>query len=67
VSDRGDGVIRVPNSPWRFESSDVAVHGEPRFRGEDNRTVLSELLDLNDAELDRLEAAAVISSRIPRR
>ncbi len=67
VSDRGDGVIRVPNSPWRFESSDVAVRGEPRFRGEDNRTVLSELLDLDDAELDRLEAAAVISSRIPRR
>ena len=44
VSDRGDGTMRVPNAPWRFEGSDVRVSGEPRYRGEDNRAVLGELL-----------------------
>ncbi len=67
VSDRGGGTLRLPNSPWHFASSDVDVRGEPRYRGEDNRAVLTELLELGDAELDRLEAAAVISSRMPRR
>jgi len=67
VSDRGGGTIRLPNSPWRFDGSDVSVRGEPRYRGEDNRTVLSRLLGLDDATLDRLEADGVISSRLPRR
>src|SRR5690606_7274126 len=44
VSDRGDGRVRIPNSPWRFDGSDVGVRGEPRYRGEDNRAVLGELL-----------------------
>ncbi|MFM8311463.1 MAG: CaiB/BaiF CoA transferase family protein [Ilumatobacteraceae bacterium] len=67
VSDRSGGTIRLPNSPWRFEGSDVSVGGEPRYRGEDNRSVLSRLLGLDDATLDRLEADGVISSRLPRR
>jgi CoA:oxalate CoA-transferase len=67
VSDRGGGTVRIPNSPWRFAGSDVSVRGEPRYRGEDNRAVLAELLGLSDAELDRLEAEAVLSSRPPRR
>lgn len=67
VSDRGGGTIRLPNSPWRFDGSDVSVRGEPRYRGEDNRTVLSRLLGLDAAALDRLEADGIISSRLPRR
>ena len=67
VSDRGGGTVRLPNSPWHFASGDVSVRGEPRYRGEDNRTVLGELLGLDDAELDRLEAEGVLSSRMPRR
>ncbi len=67
VSDRGSGTLRLPNSPWRFASGDVGLHGEPRYRGEDNRAVLGELLHIDDAELDRLEADAVLSSRLPRR
>jgi CoA:oxalate CoA-transferase len=67
VSDRGGATIRVPNSPWHFASSDVSVRGEPRYRGEDNRGVLTELLGLDDAELDRLETEGVLSSRMPRR
>ena len=65
VSDRGGGHIRIPNAPWRFAESDVGVRGEPRYRGEDNHAVLGELLGLDDAELDRLDAAGVLSSRVP--
>jgi CoA:oxalate CoA-transferase len=67
VDDRGGGTLRLPNTPWRFASGDVGLRGEPRYRGEDNRTVLAELLELGDTELDRLEADAVMSSRLPRR
>jgi crotonobetainyl-CoA:carnitine CoA-transferase CaiB-like acyl-CoA transferase len=67
VSDRGGGTMRMPNSPWHFASGDVSVRGEPRYRGEDNRSVLGELLKLDDAELDRLEAEGVLSARLPRR
>jgi crotonobetainyl-CoA:carnitine CoA-transferase CaiB-like acyl-CoA transferase len=67
VSDRGGGTLRLPNTPWRFASADVGLRGEPRYRGEDNRAVLAELLEVDDAELDRLEAEGVLSSRLPRR
>ncbi|MEY2580812.1 MAG: hypothetical protein QOE09_661 [Ilumatobacteraceae bacterium] len=67
VSDRGSGTVRIPNSPWHFASSDVGLRGEPRYRGEDNRAVLGDLLGLADAELDRLQADGVISARLPRR
>jgi CoA:oxalate CoA-transferase len=66
VDDRGGGAIRVPNVPWRFSASpDVGVSGVPRYRGEDNRLILAELLDYDDARLDALEAADVLSSRVP--
>ena len=66
VDDRGGGTIRVPNSPWRFSSSpDVGVSGIPKYRGEDNRSLLTELLGYDDARLDSLEAAGVLSSRLP--
>jgi crotonobetainyl-CoA:carnitine CoA-transferase CaiB-like acyl-CoA transferase len=65
VSDRGDGRVRIPNAPWRFAGSDVATGGEPRYRGEDNRAVLAELLSLDDAALDGLVERGVLSSRVP--
>jgi crotonobetainyl-CoA:carnitine CoA-transferase CaiB-like acyl-CoA transferase len=67
ISDRGGGTLRLPNTPWHFASADVGLRGEPRYRGEDNRAVLAELLHLDDAELDRLEADGIMSSRMPRR
>jgi crotonobetainyl-CoA:carnitine CoA-transferase CaiB-like acyl-CoA transferase len=67
VSDRGGGTLRLPNSPWHFASADVSLRGEPRYRGEDNRAVLAELLGCDEAELDRLEAEGVLSSRMQRR
>jgi crotonobetainyl-CoA:carnitine CoA-transferase CaiB-like acyl-CoA transferase len=66
IDDRAGGRIRVPNVPWHFSGApDVAVRGVPRYRGEDNRAVLAELLGLDDAALDRLEADGVLSSRLP--
>ena len=67
VSDRGTGTMSIPNAPWRFEGSDVRVGGEPRYRGEDNRLVLRELLGLDDATIDHLEADGVLTSRLPKR
>ncbi|MEO7371105.1 MAG: CoA transferase [Ilumatobacteraceae bacterium] len=67
VSDRGGATVRLPNTPWHFASGDVGLRGEPRYRGEDNRAVLAELLELGDDELDRLESAGVLSSRLPKR
>lgn len=66
VSDRGEGRIRLPNSPWHFSDSDTSVRGEPRYRGEDNRDVLTRLLALSDEEIAEFERAGVISSRSPR-
>jgi CoA:oxalate CoA-transferase len=67
ISDRGGGTVRIPNSPWKFASADVSVSGEPRYRGEDNRAVLTDLLGLNADEVDALERDDVLSSRMPRR
>lgn len=66
VDDRGGGTIRVPNSPWHFGASPaVGVSGVPKYRGEDNRAVLAELLGYDDGRIDQLEAGGVLSSRIP--
>jgi crotonobetainyl-CoA:carnitine CoA-transferase CaiB-like acyl-CoA transferase len=65
VSDRGGGTIRIPNPPWRFSGAEVGVRGDPRYRGEDNRAVLAELLGYDGATIDDLEAAGVLSSRVP--
>ncbi len=65
VPDRAGGTIRIPNAPWHFSAAGVGARGEPRYRGEDNRTVLAELLGYDAATLDELEAQGVLSSRIP--
>jgi len=65
VPDRGDGAIRIPNSPWHFSATDTGVRGQPAYRGEHNREVLTELCGLSEAELDQLEADGVLSSRLP--
>ncbi len=67
VDDRSGGTIRLPNVPWRFsDGPGVAVSGVPKFRGEDNRKVLGELLGFDDDRLDALEADGVLSSRVPK-
>ncbi len=65
VSDRGNGTIRIPNPPWHFSDAEVAVRGAARYRGEDNRAVLAELLGYDDMTIDGLEADGILSSRLP--
>jgi crotonobetainyl-CoA:carnitine CoA-transferase CaiB-like acyl-CoA transferase len=65
VPDRGGGTIRIPNTPWRFSAADSGARGEPAYRGEHNRDVFGGICGLDDDELDRLEEASVLSSRLP--
>ncbi len=66
VDDRAGGTITVPDAPWRFGAApDVGVSGVPKYRGEDNRAVLSEVLGYDADRLGGLEDAGVISSRVP--
>ena len=66
IDDRSGGTIRVPNAPWHFERGVVGTSGTPRFRGEDNRSVLRDLLGMTDEAIDELERRDVISARLPR-
>lgn len=65
ISDRGSGVVRVPNSPWHFSESDTSVRGIPKYRGEDNHDVLTTLLGLSESDVMALEREGVIVSRGP--
>jgi len=65
VSDRGDGVFIVPNTPWRFSDATSGAHGEPAYRGEHNRDVLREH-GFSDDEIDKLEGSDVLTSRVPK-
>jgi crotonobetainyl-CoA:carnitine CoA-transferase CaiB-like acyl-CoA transferase len=64
VDDRSGGRLRLPNSPWRFSDAATGVRGVPAFRGEHNREVLEQLLGMRAEEVDALEAAGVLSSRL---
>ena len=66
IDDRAGGTITVPDSPWHFsDGPDVGVGGVAKYRGEDNRRLLSDLLDYDDEQIDALEADGVLSSRVP--
>jgi crotonobetainyl-CoA:carnitine CoA-transferase CaiB-like acyl-CoA transferase len=65
VTDRGDGIVHVPNTPWRFDGMETGVRGEPAYRGEHNREVFSTIAGLSDVEIDALEADNVLMYRGP--
>jgi len=65
VSDRGGGTVRIPQSPWKFSDADVRVRGLPKYRGEDNATVLRQILGLDDATIEQLAQDGVTSSHLP--
>jgi crotonobetainyl-CoA:carnitine CoA-transferase CaiB-like acyl-CoA transferase len=65
VDDRAGGTVLIPNSPWHFSDAVTGVRGRPAYRGEHNHEVLGGLLGLDDATIDRLDAAGVLSSRVP--
>ncbi len=65
VSDRGGGTLKLPNSPWRFSKADSGVRGVPAYRGEHNREVLRDWLQMDDARFAELEVQQVLSARMP--
>jgi crotonobetainyl-CoA:carnitine CoA-transferase CaiB-like acyl-CoA transferase len=67
VPDRIGGEVRIPNAPWHFTHSQVGTSGVPRYRGEDNRNVLRDILHLSEDEISELEANNVLSSRLPKK
>ena len=67
IDDRLGGTVRVPGPPWHFRDASIDPYGSPRYRGEDNRVVLREVLGLGDDEIDALESRKVLSARPPRR
>jgi crotonobetainyl-CoA:carnitine CoA-transferase CaiB-like acyl-CoA transferase len=60
----GNSVV-VPQAPWRFSDADSGARPIVGFRGEHNREVLSRMLGMTDAEIDRLAADGVVSDRVP--
>ena len=66
IPDRDGGTLRIPNPPWHFSGATVGPRGTGRYRGEDNRAVLGEILGLDAATLDDLEARGILTSRVPK-
>jgi CoA:oxalate CoA-transferase len=64
VDDRGDGKVKLPNSPWMFSGSDTSTRGKTKYRGEDNAEVLHELLGLSAEQIKDLNDREVISQRV---
>ena len=67
VSDRGNGTVRIPNAPWRFSDADTTTGGIPKYPGEDNADVLSEILGMSADHVEALSAAGILLSRMPRK
>ena len=65
VSDRGEGAVRIPNSPWHFSGSDTTTQGDAKYRGEDNHAIFSEIAGLSNEEITQLESDGVLLSRGP--
>ena len=64
VDDRGDGKVKLPNSPWMFSGSDTSTRGTTKYRGEDNAEVLRELLGLSAEQIKDLSDREIISQRV---
>ena len=65
VSNRSGGMMRIPNAPWKFSAATTTGGGIPKYRGEDNSAVFTSLLGVSAAEIARLSALGILSSRIP--
>lgn len=64
VDDRGDGKVKLPNSPWMFSGSDTSTCGITKYRGEDNAEVLRELLGLSAEQIKDLNDREITSQRV---
>jgi crotonobetainyl-CoA:carnitine CoA-transferase CaiB-like acyl-CoA transferase len=60
VDDRGGGVRRVVQSPYRFSAAQSGLRGPAPFRGEHNARVLTEWLNAPPTDIERLRGAGVL-------
>lgn len=60
VDDRGGGLRRVVQSPYRFSAAAAGVRGPAPYRGEHNREVLAEWAGWDGPRLDALEASGAL-------
>jgi crotonobetainyl-CoA:carnitine CoA-transferase CaiB-like acyl-CoA transferase len=65
VDDRAGGLRNVIRSPYRFSNAQSGVAGPAPYRGEHNRAVLGEWLELLAPELETLEQAQVLLAESP--
>jgi crotonobetainyl-CoA:carnitine CoA-transferase CaiB-like acyl-CoA transferase len=60
IDDRQGGTRPIPQSPYRFSAAKSGVRGPAPHRGEQNRSVLAEWLDMADSDVAELEAQHVL-------
>jgi hypothetical protein len=60
IDDRAGGTRQVVRAPYRMSASDTSDVGVAAHRGEHNREVLAEWLDLDADEVDALRAEGVL-------
>ncbi|HXU24980.1 MAG TPA: CaiB/BaiF CoA-transferase family protein [Tepidiformaceae bacterium] len=56
------GTIRIANTPVRLSRSESGIKGPPPSLGQDTRDVLAELLGVDDAQFEALEASGVVAT-----
>jgi len=64
VEDRGEGRVKLPNSPWIFASADTSTRGLVKYRGEDNAEVFGELLGLTAEQIADLHRRKILLQRL---
>ena len=57
------GAMPLPSLPFRYASVDRWLHTPAPTLGRDNQSVLSGILGMSAAELERLEAGGLIGTR----
>lgn len=66
VDDRGGDVAPLINSPQRFSDAASGIRGVVPYRGEHNREVLTEWLDLSGSQIEQLETSGALVAPDPR-
>ncbi len=60
IDDRSGATAPLINSPQRFADAQSGIRGVVPYRGEHNREVLAEWLDLPPSDIDQLEASGTL-------
>jgi crotonobetainyl-CoA:carnitine CoA-transferase CaiB-like acyl-CoA transferase len=66
VDDRGGALAPLINSPQRFGQGESGIRGVAPYRGEHNREVLTEWIELSGPEIEQLEKSGALVAPDPR-